>query len=423
MNVAVLGLWHLGCVTAACCARRFRVRGLDFDRATVEKLRLGRAPILEPGLDPLLAEGIASGRLSFGEDPREACADADVLWVAYDTPVDERDESDAGFVLSRLGKCLPHLRPGAIVLVSSQLPAGTCRELERAHPGLRFACSPENLRLGKAIEAFEKAERIVVGTRGAKPLPELEALLSPFTPRLLWMRTESAEMVKHGLNAFLALSVGFMNELAALCEKVGADASEVSLGLKSEPRVGPRAYLRPGGAFAGGTLARDLVSLSRLAEKHGEPLAIIPSVVPSNERHRGWPLRRLRDRLAPLAGKRVAVLGLTYTPNTDTLRRSAAVGLCRELLAEGASVSAFDPAVRALPAALGGVALAGDAAAALRGAAAAVVCTAWPEFRGLPWKGLLGSMARPLVLDADGFLEKEMESLAGVEYLRVGRAS
>ncbi|MCC7518702.1 MAG: UDP-glucose/GDP-mannose dehydrogenase family protein [Verrucomicrobiae bacterium] len=423
MNVAVLGLWHLGCVTAACCARRVRVRGLDFDRETVERLKLGHAPILEPGLDELLAAGLASGRLSFGEDPRAACGEADVLWVAYDTPVNDRDESDTAFVISRLDRCLPHLRAGAIVLVSSQLPAGTCRELERAHPSLRFACSPENLRLGKAIEAFSKAERIVVGTRGGKPLPELETLLSPFAPRILWMRTESAEMVKHGLNAFLALSIGFMNELATLCEKVGADAAEVSLGLKSEPRIGPKAYLRPGGAFAGGTLARDLVSLVRIAEKSGERPAIIPAVLVSNDRHRGWPFRQVQARLAPLKGKRMAVLGLTYTPNTDTLRRSAAVELCAELLAAGAAVAVFDPAVRELPPALRAVTLTKEAGAALQGAEAAVVCTEWPEFRRVPWRGLLPRMARALVVDANGFLEKEMESLPGVEYVRVGRSA
>jgi UDPglucose 6-dehydrogenase len=423
MNITVLGLWHLGCVTAACCARHFCVRGLDFEGETVARLGRGRAPILEPGLDDLLAAGIASGKLSFSKDSRTACETADVLWVTYDTPVNEMDESDTAFVLSHIERCLPFLRAGAIVLVSSQLPAGTCRELERAHPSLRFACSPENLRLGKALEAFEKAERVAVGTCDGKPLKELETLFAPFTPRILWMRTESAEMVKHGLNSFLALSIGFMNELATLCEKVGADAAEVSLGLKSEPRIGPKAYLRPGGAFAGGTLARDLVSLTRLAKMNGEQLAIISSVVPSNDRHRGWPLRQLRARLGPLRGKRVAILGLTYTPNTDTLRRSAAVELCGELLAAGAAVVAFDPAVRELPPSLRAVLLAEDPATALRGAQAAVVCTEWPEFRRLPWKEIFPHMARTLVVDANGFLEKEMDSLPGVEYLRVGRAT
>jgi UDPglucose 6-dehydrogenase len=423
MNLAVLGLWHLGCVTAACCARHFQVVGLDFDAQTVSGLQQGHAPLFEPGLNELLAAGQAAGRLTFTTEPGTACAGADLLWLTSDTPVNENDESDVAAVLDSLRRALPHLRRGALVLLSAQLPVGTCRALEGEFPQFHFACSPENLRLGRALEAFEKADRVIVGLRDSAPKPLLEALFKPFTPQVLFMRTESAEMVKHALNSFLALSITFINEIARLCEQVGADAKEVSEGLKSEPRIGRKAYLGPGGPFAGGTLARDVVSLVNLAAAQGETLSVIPAIKQSNDLHRGWAFRKLRTRLGDLHGKVVAVLGLTYTPNTDTLRRSAAVELCQGLLTAGAQVRAFDPAVRRLPADLAPVRLASGMAEAVAGADAAVVCTEWPDFRQAAWATLLPAMRQPVIVDANRFLEPALRSAGPSEYFSVGRAS
>ena len=422
MNVTVLGLWHLGSVTAACCARHFQVVGLDFDAANISRLNSGQAPLSEPGLNELLAAGLASKKLSFTTEAKTACANADVLWLCYDTPVNENDESDVDFVLANLRRALPHLPKGALVLISAQLPVGTCRRLEAEFPHFHFAYSPENLQLGKAIDAFEKAVRVVVGIRNDAKKPLLEKLFVPFTPQILFMRTESAEMVKHALNSFLALSITFINEVARLCEHVGADAKEVSVGLKSEPRIGPRAYLGPGGPFAGGTLARDVVTLTKLAAAKNEKISVIPAVKQSNDRHRGWMLRRLQSRLGDLRGKTVAVLGLTYTTDTDTLRRSAAVELCRDLLAAGAGVRAFDPAVKQLPAELARVRLADQIADAVKGADAAVVCTEWPEFRRVDWVKMAPAMRQRIFVDANRFLEKELKNLSGVEHLSVGRA-
>ncbi len=422
MNITVLGLWHLGCVTAACCARHYQVVGLDFDVANIARLNQGQAPLSEPGLNELIAAGLAAKKLFFTTDPKIACARADVLWLCYDTPVNEDDESDVDFVLGQLCRALPHLPKGALVLISAQLPVGICRRLEAEFPEFHFACSPENLRLGKAIDAFEKAERVIVGIRNDAKKPLLEELFAPFTPQILFMRTESAEMVKHALNSFLALSITFINEVARLCEHVGADAKEVSAGLKSEPRIGPRAYLGPGGPFAGGTLARDVVTLTKLAAAKNEKISVIPAIKQSNDLHRGWALRRLQSRLGDLRGRKIAVLGLTYTTNTDTLRRSAAVELCRNLLAEGAGVHAFDPAVKQLPGELARVQLASQMAGALSGADAAVVCTEWPEFRQANWAKIVPAMHQRIFVDANRFLEKELKNLPGVEHLSVGRA-
>src|SRR5215469_10481321 len=288
MKITVLGLWHLGSVTAACCAKHFQVTGLDFDAANVANLNSGKAPLLEPGLNELLTSGIAAKKLSFTTDPKIACAQADILWVTYDTPVNEQDESDVKFVLGNLRRALAHLPQGALVLISAQLPVGTCRSLENEFPQFAFACSPENLRLGKAIDSFEKAERVIVGTRNDSKKALLQELFAPFTSQILFMRTESAEMVKHALNSFLALSITFINEVARLCEHVGADAREVAAGLKSDIRIGPKAYLSPGGPFAGGTLARDVVTLTKLAAEKKEALALIPAIKQSNDGHRGW---------------------------------------------------------------------------------------------------------------------------------------
>ncbi len=420
--VAVLGLWHLGCVTVACCAKHFQVAGLDFDEENVKKLNSGKAPLLEPGLDELIAAGIASKRLLFTTDPKTACANADVLWVCYDTPVNENDESDVEFVLTNLRNAIAYLPQGALVLISSQLPVGTCAKLEKEFPQFSFACSPENLRLGKAIDSFEKAERVVVGIRGESKKALLEKLFAPFTPQILFMRVESAEMTKHALNSFLALSITFINEIARLGERVGADAKEVSLALKTEPRIGPRAYLGPGGPFAGGTLARDVVTLTKLAQAEGEKISVIPAIKSSNDLHRGWAFSRLQSCLGDLRGKKIGILGLTYKTNTSTLRRSAALELCARLLDAGAIVSAFDPAVRSLPAEFKAVSLKDNVAGVLKAADAAVVCTEWPQFRQADWPNIVALMRAKIVVDANRFLENELKTIPGIRHFSVGRS-
>jgi UDPglucose 6-dehydrogenase len=422
MKVAVLGLWHLGCVTAACCAKHFDVIGLDFDPANIAALRQGKAPLFEPGLDDLIQAGLASGRLRFTSDINEACAGADILWVAYDTPVDEADQADTESVLREVRRCVPALPRGALTLLSSQLPAGTCRllEAEFGAQGYRFACSPENLRLGKAIEIFTKADRIIAGYRDERAKAQLAELFAPFTSQVVWMRPESAEMTKHAINSFLALSITFMNEIARLCEATGADAKEVERGLKSESRIGPKAYLSPGGAFAGGTLARDIVTCTQLGQKYGEALEVIPAIKRSNDRHRQWPLQKLERIFTGQTGRRIALLGLTYKPGTNTLRRSSAVELAQALHAAGHEVRAFDPSQPAIPPELAFIHTFPDAAAALRDADAVVVCTEWPEFRRLDWHALVPLLRHPLILDAARFLEKSPSGLPEVQYVTVG---
>lgn len=411
MKVAVLGCWHLGSVTAACIAAAGHdVIGYDPDAAAIAGLNSGRPPIGEPGLADLVAAGTAVGRLRFTTDLAAAVAVADIVWVAFDTPVDDEDRADVDYVVNHVTAAFPHLKDGALVLSSSQLPVGSIARLEGTWAevaGTRhasFACSPENLRLGKAIEVFTKPDRVILGARTAEDRARLTALFAPITDRLEWMSVESAEMTKHAINAFLATSVTFINEIAALCEQSGADAKEVERGLKTEKRIGPFAYLGPGAAFAGGTLARDVVFLKALGRATDRPTPLMDGVESSNRGHRNWARRRLASLLGSVKGRTVAVWGLTYKPGTDTLRRSTAVELCRWLLEQGATVRVHDPAVAELP---------GDLATAHRsltpedaadGADALVVATEWPDYRKANLDALATRMASPIVLDANRFL-------------------
>jgi UDPglucose 6-dehydrogenase len=420
MKVVVLGLWHLGCVTAACSAKFVDVVGLDFDASVVEDLRAGKQPVFEPGLADLIQDRVVSGHLAFESDPSNALADADLLWVTYDTPVDDDDKADVKPFLEGIDRCMPYLRGEALVLISSQVPAGTCRLLEEKYPGRRFAYSPENLRLGKAIEIFLHSERIILGTRREEDAECLSQLLGHFSTNILRVCPESAEMIKHAINSFLALSITFMNEIARICEHVGSEAREVERGLKSESRIGPKAYLSPGGPFAGGTLARDVVALDQLASQFGEELLLIPAIKASNDQHKAWAIEKLREELGVLPGKRVAILGLTYKANTDTLRRSLAIELCRALAARGVVLTAFDPVVDAMPEGLREIEITRSVSEALKEADAAVIATEWPQLLDGDWQSFLSLMKQPIIVDANGFLRSKMLEFPGLRHRSVG---
>ncbi len=428
MKVCILGLWHLGTVTAACLASGgHHVTGLDFDETMVTNLKKGQPPLFEPGLEDLVKKGIQSGTLDFSTDPAQAVSEAKVIWVAYDTPVDDDDNADISYVIERVEKLFRHLKSGQEVLISSQLPVGTSAHLEKlfakVRPNLQvsFSYSPENLRLGKAISVFTQPDRVVIGTRSENSRKIFSELLSPFTDHIEWMSVESAEMTKHALNAFLATSVTFINEIASICEQVGADAKEVERGLKSESRIGPKAYLGPGGAFAGGTLARDIAFLTQLGQQNNLPIYLVPAVRTSNDAHKNWPRRRLTQLLGTLKGKTVAVWGLTYKAGTDTLRRSSAIELCQWLLEQDAQVQAHDPALKSLPKNFAAIRLCASPLDAARGADALVIATEWPDYRAVSMTETLTAMHSKIVLDANRFLAASLEALPNVTYIAVGR--
>jgi UDPglucose 6-dehydrogenase len=277
--------------------------------------------------------------------------------------------------------------------------------------------------LGKALSIFMNADRIILGVRRESDAKELEPLLMNFTQNLIVVRTESAEMIKHAINSFLANSIAFMNEISRICEQVGADAKEVERGLKSEPRIGPGAYLSPGGPFAGGTLARDVVALTKIAQEKGERIVLVPAIKLSNDQHKLWAIQKLQEEFGELGGKSVAILGLTYKPGTDTLRRSLAIELCRELVKKGATVRAYDPIVEKLPDELTGITLSRNLEEVVIGADAVVVCTEWPQIRETDWDKVLAKTKEIVVIDANGFLAKNVGNREGVTYRQVGRPS
>jgi UDPglucose 6-dehydrogenase len=420
----VYGLWHLGCVTAACLAEAGQeVVALDPDPERAGELRAGRPPVQEPGLAELIAAGLASGRLSFPSDRRAALAGVEVLWVTLDTPVDESDQADVAGVRREIEELAGLVPEGTLVLVSSQVPAGFTRALSRdwAGHGLLFGYSPENLQLGRALEAFRKPERIVVGVADDAGRRRVEELMGPIAARIEWMGLESAEMTKHALNAFLATSIAFANEVARACECVGADAREVERGLKSDRRIGPGAYLAPGPAFAGGTLARDVRYLIGFGERHGNATPLLQGVLESNAAHARLQREELRG-LLPGADPVAAILGLAYKPGTSTLRRSSSLELCRWLQAQGVSVRAHDPAVEALPEDLASsVRLCASARDALAGADVAFVATPWPEYRALRAEDFVSGMRRPCVVDPGRLLEAALSDDARILYRAIGR--
>jgi len=425
MNICIYGLWHLGSVTAACMAAAGHdTVGLDPDPQRVALLTDGEAPVAEPGLDELIRNGLDSGLLTFSSD-LSLVQSAEVVWVCLDTPIDEDDRADVAWVRERIEAIFPHLRDGAVVLVSSQVPVGTTAKLKRKfdeNAGDRtvgFAYSPENLRLGQALDTFQEADRVVVGA--PEPWrPALGVMLNQFEGRILWVSVESAEMVKHALNTFLATSIVLTNEIASVAERVGADAGEVEAALRTDPRVGSDAYVHAGPAFAGGTLARDATFLTGLASDMHLKTPLLDALIPSNAEHCAWPMRRIVELLDKIDGSRIGLLGLVYKPGTNTLRRSAAVELGRELHGAGATVRAYDPAVSVLNEELSGMDLVKTPDEAIIGSDALVLATPWPEFRELDFGKLIPQMERSLVIDAGGFLEGFLPPEA--EYVAFGRA-
>ncbi|MBF0475532.1 MAG: UDP-glucose/GDP-mannose dehydrogenase family protein [Deltaproteobacteria bacterium] len=429
MKICVLGMWHLGTVTAACLAAAgFSVIGLDSNKEIIDGLSRGKLPIKEPGLENLVVAGTTKGLLSFTDSPDDI-TDSDILWVAYDTPVDEEDRADVDFVVENVRSVFPFLKSQTLIIISSQLPVGSIKTLEELYhhdiPGgaASFACVPENLRLGKAISVFTHPDRVVAGVRTEKDQALISRLLRPFTDNIIWMSVESAEMTKHALNSFLAVSITFINELAVICEQVGANVGDVEKGLKSDVRIGPGAYLRAGGPFAGGTLARDINYLISFGQKNNLATPLISGVLESNNTHKHWSRRAIKRVLNELHGKKVAVLGLTYKPGTNTLRRSESLEVCRWLNDQGTLVSAYDPVIENLPDDAGFIRLCRSAQESLQGSHALLMGTEWPQFRDLKVEDIIQWMIHPVVIDPGSFLGATLGGDTRVTYLTVGRPS
>ena len=426
MKIGVAGLWHLGSVYSACLASlKHEVVGYDPNGTTTSGLSQGKAPIFEPGLSELIEKGLKEKNLRFSSQPSDLL-ECDVVLLTFDTPVDAKGEADVPFVLEQAKKVFPSLKRGAVFLICSQVPVGSIlsleKEMSRLHgrTDVTFCYSPENLRLGEAIKTFFGG-RFVVGTPDGRVNPSLEKMLQTADVPLEWMRVASAEMTKHALNAFLATSVVFINDIASLCEHFGADAREVERGLKTDVRIGPKAYLRPGSAYAGGTFARDIGFLTKLSKQAGLSGALFSAVDASNTEHRQWAQRKLEKTVGSLCGKKIALFGLTYKADTDTLRCSDSVALAQWLHEKGAAVSALDAHVRSVPDDLSYIGLENEAEQALNKADALVVFYQHERFQKLDGEQLRAWMQKPLILDPLGLFEKSWGQESALHYYRVGK--
>ncbi len=412
-------------MSAVFAASGHTVLGFD-EPERIAELERRELPVEEPGLRRLIEEQSDTGRLQYTGRVEDLGA-CQIVWIAYDTPIREDGTADAPWVLDTVASLFTHLAVGALVVVSSQVPVGSIASLERRaaetcpERRLRFASSPENLRLGRAIEYMRHPDRYVVGVRNKRDADGLKEAFAPISTSVEIMSVESAEMTKHALNAFLATSVSFINELAALCERTGADAREVERGLKTDIRVGSRAYLRAGGAYAGATLARDVDFIIAAEERVGLEPTMFRGVRTANDYHGTWSQRAFSENVGSPRGARVALLGLTYKPGTNTLRGSNSVALAKWFADQGATVVAFDPAVHEVPSDLQDVlTLAPSAQEALHGADAAFVMTQWPEFHELTPDVIVAALRGANVFDAERFLEDRLASESRLRYFAIG---
>lgn len=426
-RLAVVGLWHLGCVAATALAQLgHNVRATDPDREALRRLQQGVLPVWEPGLAESLAQQRREGRLVFCSSEPEAFVHAEYIFVTFDTPVNEDDQSNLSPIFAACDAIAWDASPGVQIVVMSQVPVGTCEQLIerlRAHaPRLPFSLvyHPENLRLGDALRTFLQPDFLLIGAEDEASAERLPFLYAGVAAPRLTMSLRSAEMAKHALNAFLGTSISFANELADLAEACGADVRDVVRALRHDRRIGPHAFLSPGPGFSGGTLGRDLQTLRGLAREAGRSTAQLDATVAVNSTRLPNLVQKLARVCGGLRGRRVALLGLTYKPGTSTLRRSHALELARLLLAAGAEVQAFDPQVNDPPAEPRGLALCADAYQAAEAADALVVATPWPEFKSLDLSRLRGAMRRAVLLDAHNFLDDRAARSAGFHYCGVG---
>lgn len=428
-SVCTLGLWHLGTVVSACLAELgYPVVGYDRDAGRTADLNAAKPPLFEPGLAELLARNIEAGRLRFTADLVEAVEATEFILLTYDTPVTEKDEADLTEIFRTVTELAPHLKEGATLVVYSQVPAGSCEEMASlirgAAPGLDFGVAyvPENLRLGKAIACFMAPDLIVIGADSETSLDKVESLLSVVSAPRVRTNLRTAEMIKHAINAFLATSISFSNEIANLCDEVGADALTLAEALRLDERIGQKLPLQPGLGFSGGTLARDLKALKRLGSRSGVRPHLIDAVLRVNQRQNGVIARKLKKVYGSLAGLEVGVLGLTYKAGTSTLRRSAALEIIRDLVSEGAVVRAHDPKVdRGQVDRQREFRFCDEPYSVAEGSDALVFVTEWPEFHDLDFARIRSLMRRPVLIDARNMFSDRPLAAMGFSYHGIGR--
>jgi len=429
-KIVVIGLWHQGVVGAACMADfGYDIIAADHDEKRIKKLKEGEAPLFEPGLDNLIQKGLQNGHLRFTSNVLEAVVGQKDVMVMFDVPVDENDQSDLTELFNTIDGISPNLEDDTVLYITAQVPVGTCNQIieriKARNPNLHFglAYSPENLRLGKAIDRFLHPVLPVIGADDEATFDRIENLLSPLNVEWKHVNLSTSEMTKHALNAYLALSICFGNELGNLCDEVGADGHRIAEVLRMEPRVGTEAMLFPGLGFSGGTLARDIQTLRSLCDQFDLDTILLDGVWEANKNQNKLVIRKLRKIYSSLNNLHITVMGLTYKPNTSTLRRSAALEIINDMVREGAIVSCHDPKADRLELAKHTeFKFKKDPYEAVKKAKALVVITAWKEYKELDFKRIKKVMGpEPVIIDTSNLWNAKYLEKIGFLYFDIGK--
>ena len=442
MNISIFGAGYVGLVTGACLADvGHKVLCIDLNAAKIDQLRQGRIPIWEPGLEAIVARNIAEGRLLFSTEAADAAAHGSIVFVAVGTPAGEDGSADLQYVLAVSQSVAQHMQGYQLIVSKSTVPVGTADTIGEkvrailAQRGLDLpfdvVSNPEFLKEGSAVADFQKPDRIIVGTDAPRARELMTELYEPFNRnhnRTLFMDVRSAELTKYASNAMLAARISFMNELANMSERLGADIEEVRKGMGADPRIGYQ-FIYPGCGYGGSCFPKDVRALERLAYEVGCEAPLLASIEAVNQRQK----RRLFDKLAQalgganaLRGQTIALWGLAFKPNTDDMREAPSRTVMELLWQAGARVQAFDPVAMKETAQIYGeradLVLSRDKYAALEGAQALLICTEWQQFRAPDFEEMTGRMARRLIVDGRNLYGPDKLRADGWTYLSIGRA-
>jgi UDPglucose 6-dehydrogenase len=433
MHIAFIGTGYVGLVTGACFAEfGVHVTCVDVDEEKIRKLSEGQIPIYEPGLDQLVAKNTQAGRLSFTTDIRQAVEQSLVIFLAVGTPPKEDGSADLRFIEEAARSVARYMNGYKVIVTKSTVPVGTgehLRRLVKEHltgpHNFGIVSNPEFLREGAAIDDFMRPDRVVIGTRDDAAAAIMRDLYRPLylieTP-IVFTSLEAAELTKYAANAFLATKISFINEIANLCDRIGCDVHDVARAIGMDNRIG-RKFLHPGPGFGGSCFPKDTSALLSVARSYGAEALIVESVIEVNRRQRGRMIPKIEQLVGELSGKTVAVLGLSFKPETDDMREAPAVDIVRELVERGARVRAYDPV--AVPQARGmlpaEVEYAEDEYAAVSGADALVFMTEWNQFRALNMERIKGLMRAPKIADLRNIYEPAAMRALGFDYVGVGR--
>ena len=433
MRIAMIGTGYVGLVSGACFSEfGIDVVCVDLDANKIASLESGQVPIFEPGLETLVANNVEKSRLSFTTGLNEAVASSDAVFIAVGTPSRRGDgHADLSYVHAAAAQIAEALDGYTVIVTKSTVPVGTGKEVERivratrADADFDVVSNPEFLREGSAIEDFMRPDRVVIGSDSERAQELMRALYRPLslieTP-ILFTNRETAELIKYATNAFLATKISFINEVANLCERVGADVYDVSRGMGLDGRIGKK-FLHPGPGYGGSCFPKDTLALVKTAQDFDTPIRIVETVVDINDQRKQEMASRIVTACdGSVVGKSIAVLGLTFKPNTDDMRESPSLDIVPALQAAGAVVRAFDPeGMEEAKKVLQDVVWCGDTYEAIDGSNAAVIVTEWNEFRSLDFERMKNIMKSPILVDLRNVYDPNHVRAAGFAYSCVGR--